>query len=406
MAKPLKLIVLPLLLALLAACSSVDEPSHTAGLEPLYGNGDDNEMFQVDAHLHLSGRVAVSYGIGGQFGCDALIGFSRRGSRYLTLPLAPLGYPRGGSNVGCELASDEEHNLYAALETWEASHVSILKFNAFGGLVWERDLIFGVRLPSLAGLVAADDRLYAAGTANHHGDNRTFVSALNLDGTILWTRFINTSGTEVMSGIAADSAGNVYVAGWTTGSLAYYNPGGVYRDLFVRKYDRDGRTLWTKQFFYGSAHALTPTDISLTSSGLYVGGTVGYSSGYHADEGFLYKFSTSGRLLWTRFVRAAPADRIHAVASDFEGSAYVLGESRGSAYFELTPIFVKKYREDGTLEWERRYHGTKGLDIDALSPDEIYIVGQTHKDLGAGYAGNGDGFLRRLDGSGRVVWTR
>lgn len=403
MKKAVGIVPLILFLTLLTACNSFDAtPGDTAQtFKPLYGDSNRNEMWRVDANPYLGGKVFVNYGMsswGGPYGCLEILGFSRSGDLPLTFPTSP-DHP----TLGCPVSSDSHHNIYVSYDSYEAAGSYIVKFNTAGERLWSRytfphDYVGGVRL------TVADDRLYHSGAAGTVSWDRTraFVSAFNLDGTTIWTRIIDTSGNDDAHGVAVDTAGSVYVAGSTTGSLAIHNPGD--RDLFVRAYHRDGRLRWTKQFYYPGANALVPSDVSLTGKSVYVGGTLSRPDG--SSDGFLYKFDVSGQLLWQRFVDAATTDHIYGVASDVEGSAYVIGMSRGSPHVDLTPIFVKKYRSDGALMWERRYHGTKGWDIDVMSPSEIYIVGQTDRDLGAGYHGNLDGFLRRLNSTGIVVWTR
>ena len=61
----------------------------------------------------------------------------------------------------------------------------------------------------------------------------------NSSGTRQWTRQLGTSGNDQANGVAVDSSGNVYAAGFTGGDLdGNTNSGG--QDLFVVKYNSDG----------------------------------------------------------------------------------------------------------------------------------------------------------------------
>ena len=71
------------------------------------------------------------------------------------------------------------------------------------------------------------------------GSNDLFVVKYNSSGTKQWTKQLGTSSTELAEGIATDSSGNVYVAGYTYGGLDGYTNAGN-RDLFVVKYNSDG----------------------------------------------------------------------------------------------------------------------------------------------------------------------
>ena len=60
-----------------------------------------------------------------------------------------------------------------------------------------------------------------------------------------WTRQLGTSATDVSYGVSADGLGNVYISGYTDGSLGGPNAGGT--DAFVSKYDAAGTLQWTRQ---------------------------------------------------------------------------------------------------------------------------------------------------------------
>jgi hypothetical protein len=78
------------------------------------------------------------------------------------------------------------------------------------------------------------------------GSYDAFVSKYNSAGALQWTRQIGTSQFEDSNGVEADGLGNVYLLGNTNGSLSGPNAGNT--DPFVRKYNAAGTVLWTRQF--------------------------------------------------------------------------------------------------------------------------------------------------------------
>src|SRR6202041_1583750 len=110
-------------------------------------------------------------------------------------------------------------------------------------------------------------------------------------GNTLWTQQFGTSDTDVAYGVAVDGSGNVYVAGYTTGSLQGTNAGGY--DGFVRKLDSAGDTLWTQQF--GTSSGDFAQGVAVDGSGnVYVAGyTTGSLQGTSAGgyDAFIAKFS-------------------------------------------------------------------------------------------------------------------
>jgi hypothetical protein len=60
-----------------------------------------------------------------------------------------------------------------------------------------------------------------------------FISKYDAKGNLLWTGQLGTSTVEENCGVSADRLGNVYISGWTNGSLAGYNAGDL--DAFLVK---------------------------------------------------------------------------------------------------------------------------------------------------------------------------
>ena len=63
--------------------------------------------------------------------------------------------------------------------------------------------------------------------------------------TLSWKRQLGTSGNDYSYGVATDSDGNVYISGFTEGSLAGTSQGS--RDAWVAKYDSGGTLVWKRQ---------------------------------------------------------------------------------------------------------------------------------------------------------------
>ena len=71
------------------------------------------------------------------------------------------------------------------------------------------------------------------------GNTDLFVIKYNSSGTKQWTKQLGTSSDDRTQGVATDSSGNVYVAGYATGGLDGNTSAGSY-DLFVVKYNSSG----------------------------------------------------------------------------------------------------------------------------------------------------------------------
>ena len=68
----------------------------------------------------------------------------------------------------------------------------------------------------------------------------------NSDGDKQWSKQISTDGEHEGKDVSVDSAGNVYVVGYTTGSFTNFSNAGE-ADYFIIKYDSSGTEQWVRQ---------------------------------------------------------------------------------------------------------------------------------------------------------------
>jgi len=120
------------------------------------------------------------------------------------------------------------------------------------------------------------------------GGDEVFATKLNTNGNLLWNTFMGSGSLEYGNGIAVDSNGNVYVAGtnWAT----WGNPVSTYSgdsDAFAAKLNNNGVLQWNT--FMGSAYEDEGFGIAVDSNGnVYVAGysfdTWGAPVNAHAKE--------------------------------------------------------------------------------------------------------------------------
>lgn len=151
-----------------------------------------------------------------------------------------------------------------------------------------------------------------------------------------WIQLSGTSGNDDAFSVDVDVSGNVYIAGETTGSL-HGNSNAGYADLFVVMFDYAGNRLWTE--VWGSDEYDGATDVAVDKSyDVYVAGsTLGSLTG-HSNAGtegisydfFLIKINNEGYRRWSQQIGTRGDDEAFGIAFDSAGYVYVTGYTEGS----------------------------------------------------------------------------
>ena len=244
------------------------------------------------------------------------------------------------------------------------------------------------------------------------GSNDVFVSKLDGAGNLVWVRQLGTNLGEQSGGVSAEGLGNVYITGGTQGILDGANAGDsdpfVY-DAFVSKFDEDGNLEWTRQL--GSKGEDFSNGVSADGLGNvyisgYTSGSLDDSNGVGSDA-FVSKYSETGNLLWTRQFGTDAEVVSYGVSADSLGSVFISGLT-SSDLPRGRDAFVSKYSDTGTLLWTRQlgtdeYDSSWGVSADGLG--NVYISGYTDGNLGGRYAGNHDAFVSKFDTAGNLLWT-
>src|SRR5262249_8027727 len=179
-----------------------------------------------------------------------------------------------------------------------------------------------------------------------------FVAKIDPSGSaLLYSTYFGGNGVDVASGIAVDSAGQVYIAGHTDSSNfptsmdAYqttYSGGG--QDAFVAKFNASGSALIYSTYL-GGAHSEAATAIALDPSGnAYVTG-YNYLGGFPTKQGayqtaivgfndaFITKLNASGSsLIYSTYLGGTSENVAFGVAVDSFGNAYVTGHTESADF--------------------------------------------------------------------------
>jgi hypothetical protein len=273
---------------------------------------------------------------------------------------------------------------------------------------------YGVATDAAGNIYVAGSTADAMWGAYFGGAHDGVVAKFGSDGAVQWSNPIGSSGDDVAYAIALDGAGNIYVAGYTTGSFGGTNAGGI--DAWVAKYDQFMTRAWVRQF--GGAGDEIARGVALDASGnVYVagyttdafGGAV-YSGGAH--DGFLVKYDNNGALLWTK-VRGTAGDDFAYAVTVTAGNPVVCGSTTGALGFTNTgglDAWIGEYRaSDGVALIERQVGGTgddEAFGIAANAAGDIFITGSNTGPLFTNFQGGYDVFVAKYNSAGTRQWIK
>lgn len=271
------------------------------------------------------------------------------------------------------------------------------------------------------------------------GGYDAFVSKVSASGVLLWSSFLGGSGAEEAMATAADGAGNVFVAGYTT-STNFPSSGGFdtslggTQDAFVTRVSSSGTLLWSS-FLGGSAPeqlygvVADPSGAALLSGSTEspdfptTSGLDTVMDGTH--DAYVTKVSPSGTVVWSTFLGGSAGDEGRGVALDSAGNALVTGTTSSADFptpggFDTTlghvaDAFVAKLNAAGVLVWAS-YLGGGSLDEGrAIAVDgvgNVIVTGLTESTdfpvSGAFQKTKGalaDAYVAKVSGSGALLWS-
>ena len=236
-----------------------------------------------------------------------------------------------------------------------------------------------------------------------------FVAKINPAGTAwVYVTYLGGNNVDQGNGIAVDSAGSAYVAGYTASSnfpvqSPFQSSNAVNSvDAFVTKINPAGSALVYSTYLGGSATDYA-TAIAVDSSGsAYVTGIVTSDdfplanpidnklASHAVDDVFVTKFNPSGSsLMYSTYLGGGSADDAYAIAVDQSGNAYITGRTNSSDFPLKNPIQSTRFAFDmfiteidatgSTILFSTFLGGTgsesgRGIAVDQLG--NIHIAGE------------------------------
>ena len=227
-------------------------------------------------------------------------------------------------------------------------------------------------------------RYTAVLTTNILDSTGTAISANDISWTFTTTAIqtstiqIGTSVDDEVNHLTLDSQNNMIIAGYTKGSLDT-QPNAGKGDAFIAKYDANHTQIWSRQF--GTQNFDSSTHVTVDElNNVYV---LGYTDGSldnvtvaMKSDIFIQKYDTSGTLQWTnQFGSIDEHEMAHGIKV-VNNKLYVTGSTRGTfagqASLGLHDYFIAEHDiQTGTQNWITQ-SGTDGDDhVAGLTVDAI-----------------------------------
>ncbi|MGA7934582.1 MAG: SBBP repeat-containing protein, partial [Kovacikia sp.] len=237
-----------------------------------------------------------------------------------------------------------------------------------------------------------------------------WLSKVDTNGKVVWTQQFGSTeepgktGLDFAWGVDTDSQGNIYVTGWTTGTVGSQNYGSY--DVWLTKFTPTGTQVWAKQIGTKGDDGQFQSDIVIDAfDNIFVSGytnnKLGSGSSDPAGNAWVGKFDTNGNNQWIQLLGVKDkADYATGLAVNNAGQVIVTGFTEGflgtanntGAQGAAVDAWVAQLAvKDGKLQ---NFIGNTGNVITISNPAPIASVDISNKLVTAAQLPNGDNVIK------------
>jgi M6 family metalloprotease-like protein len=274
--------------------------------------------------------------------------------------------------------------------------------------------------------------------ANPVSYSDAFVAKFDAGGTNVWARAVATRDLhDTAHAVALDGAGNVFVAGQSPMTNFNATVLANHGRAFVAKFNNAGAPQWARKAGGGGLVATDNTATGVAAdaagnvyvAGVFAGTDANFDGGFTlanrgGTDAFLARYDGAGAAQWVRQIGGVLDDRANGLAVDSAGNAYVVGDFAGTTQLPGVTLstgvsdqnaFIARFDAAGTVNWARQAGGTlpdaaRAVSVDA--GDRVFVAGyfsgaatfgsETIVSVGNTF----DAFLARLDTNGNFAFAQ
>ncbi len=287
-----------------------------------------------------------------------------------------------GGDIGLNLSVDGNGNSYVVgqfdktatfgtlqLTTYGQFDIFIAKYDPDGNCLWANhaggtsdDEVWGISIDSKGNSYvtghfwlgdAIFDTIHLINNAFSSNGSEMFIAKYDANGHCLWAKEPLGNGGELSYGISLEVNGDCYVTGTFQQAIAFDTTNLVSYgdwDIFLAKYDNNGKVIWAKQA--GGGRRDVAGNISIDAKGdCYVTGhfmdTASFGSFNLISRGdydmFAAKYDHSGNCLWVQQAGGESTDDGHGIRVDANSNSYITGIYTGTAKFGTFQLSTNNY---------------------------------------------------------------
>ncbi|MFP4544089.1 MAG: T9SS type A sorting domain-containing protein [Candidatus Kapaibacterium sp.] len=259
---------------------------------------------------------------------------------------------------------------------------------------------------------------------NNNGGLDYWVLCLNDAGETLWQKNYGGSRDEILTQIVTTSDGGYLLGGSSNSSDGDIHDSKGREDFWLVKLDDKGGLQWSRS--YGGIGIEVCNSIAEAAGGGFIAagfsdkkdGDVGGLKG--AEDYWIVKIDEFGNIEWERNYGGSGSDYAYSVKPANDGGFVLAGSSLSNdgdinTSKGTTNFWVVKLDENGVIQWERAYGGSKvewANDVIQTRDGGYILAGQSNSSDGDVSEHKGDidyyhdFWIVRIDFAGNIIWER